>query len=63
VINNPSATSQSTNRDYRACCPQRAKSRVTDPTDYNSLVKVLGEKDMSVFQKKWEKFVLSLRAP
>jgi hypothetical protein len=35
----------------------------TDPTGYNSLRKVLGETDMNAFQKKWEKFVLSLRAP
>ena len=35
----------------------------TDPTGYNSLKKVLGETDMNAFQKKWETFVLSLRAP
>ena len=35
----------------------------TDPTGYESLKKVLGESDMDAFQKKWETFVLLLRAP
>ena len=32
----------------------------TDPTGYATLQRVLGEKDMQAFQKKWEKFVLGL---
>ena len=32
----------------------------TDPTGYKSLQKVLGERDMNAFQKKWEAFVLKL---
>lgn len=32
-----------------------------DPTGYNTLKQVLGEKDMEVFRAKWEKFVLGLR--
>lgn len=35
----------------------------TDPTGYETLQRVLGEKDMEAFQKKWEKFILGLRAP
>jgi hypothetical protein len=31
-----------------------------DSTGYKSLQKILGEHDMKTFQKKWEKFVLSL---
>ncbi|HUS58256.1 MAG TPA: hypothetical protein VM141_06370, partial [Planctomycetota bacterium] len=34
-----------------------------DPTGYETLKKVLGEKDMQAFQKKWEAFVLKLRFP
>ena len=34
-----------------------------DPTGYETLQRVLGEKDMNVFQKKWEQFVLGLKAP
>ena len=34
-----------------------------DPTGYRTLERVLGEKDMAAFQKSWEKYVLSLRAP
>ena len=34
-----------------------------DPTGYETLQRVLGEKDMDAFQKKWEKFILSLRTP
>jgi hypothetical protein len=32
-----------------------------DPTGYNTLRRVLGEKDMDSFKKKWEKFVVGLR--
>jgi hypothetical protein len=32
-----------------------------DATGYDSLQKVLGEADMELFKKKWEKFVLALR--
>jgi hypothetical protein len=32
----------------------------TDPTGYKSLQKVLGERDMTAFQRKWEAFVLKL---
>ena len=32
-----------------------------DPTGYETLKRVLGEKDMDAFQKKWEKFILGLR--
>lgn len=32
-----------------------------DPTGYKTLQRVLGEKDMDAFQKKWEKFILGLR--
>jgi len=32
-----------------------------DPTGYETLKRVLGEKDMEAFQKKWEKFILGLR--
>jgi hypothetical protein len=35
----------------------------TDPTGYETLKAVLGEKDMDAFKTKWEKFVLSLRFP
>ncbi len=34
-----------------------------DPTGYETLKKVLGEKDMDAFKKKWERFVLKLRFP
>ena len=33
-----------------------------DPTGYETLKRVLGEKDMAAFQKKWEQFILDLRA-
>ena len=33
----------------------------TDPTGYETLKRVLGEKNMGKFQKKWEKYVLDLR--
>ena len=32
-----------------------------DPTGYGSLQKVLGRRDMAVFQREWEAFVLGLR--
>jgi hypothetical protein len=32
-----------------------------DPTGYETLKRVLGERDMEAFQKKWEKFILELR--
>jgi hypothetical protein len=32
----------------------------TDPSGFDTLQKVLGEKDMDAFQKNWEKFVLGL---
>jgi hypothetical protein len=31
-----------------------------DPTGYKSLQKILGERDIHAFQKRWERFVLSL---
>lgn len=34
--------------------------RKTDPTGYKTLQKVTGERDMKVFQRKWEAFVLNL---
>ncbi len=34
-----------------------------DPTGYETLKRVLGEKDMGQFRRKWEKFVLSLSEP
>ncbi len=36
-------------------------ARKTDPTGYTTLVRVLGEADMADFQRRWSKFVLSLR--
>jgi hypothetical protein len=35
--------------------------QASDPSGYQSLQKVLGERDMNAFQKAWEKFVLQLR--
>jgi len=32
----------------------------TDPTGYKTLQSILGERDMPVFQRKWEKYVLAL---
>jgi len=32
-----------------------------DPTGYATLQRVLGEKNMAVYQKKWEKYILNLR--
>jgi len=34
-----------------------------DPTGYETLLEVLGEKDMADFQKRWEAWVLKLRFP
>jgi hypothetical protein len=34
-----------------------------DPTGYKTLTNILGEKDMTAFKKKWEKFVLELSFP
>lgn len=34
-----------------------------DPTGYNTLVRVLDQKDMAAFQKRWEDFVLKLAFP
>jgi hypothetical protein len=36
-------------------------ARATDPTGYDTLVAALGERDMTAFQKRWERWVLSLR--
>ena len=36
-------------------------SQKTDPSGYNSLQKVLGRRDMDVFQREWESFVLALK--
>ena len=33
-----------------------------DPTGYQTLQRVLDEKDMAAFQKKWEQFILGLRS-
>ena len=35
--------------------------RDTDPTGYFTLHKIIGERDLNVFQKRWEKWVLTLR--
>jgi hypothetical protein len=34
-----------------------------DPTGYRTLVRVLDEKDMAAFQKRWQAFVMKLRFP
>lgn len=39
------------------------KGRKEDPTGYKTLQKILGERDMQAFQKKWEAYVLKLRFP
>jgi len=36
------------------------KNKKSDPTGYQTLKSLLGEKDMDDFQKRWEKFVLKL---
>ena len=38
-------------------------NRKTDPTGYRTLQQILGEKDMSRFQKNWEKYILKLTFP
>ncbi len=38
-------------------------NRERDPTGYKTLVRILGQKDMKVFKKKWEKFTLSIDFP
>lgn len=39
------------------------KDRATDPSGWTALVRVLGEKDMAAFQKRWEAEVLALTFP
>ena len=39
------------------------KNRKEDPAGYQTLIKVLAEKDMAAFQKRWEKYVLELTFP
>ncbi len=39
------------------------KERSADPSGYTTLVKVLGEKDMAAFKKRWEAEVLTLTFP
>ena len=34
-----------------------------DPTGYQTLQKILNERDMPAFQKKWEQYILDLRSP
>lgn len=43
-------------RFYREFSARRAE----DPTGYRTLQRVLGERDMTAFQKRWERYVLSL---
>lgn len=38
-------------------------NRERDPTGYKTLVRVLGQRDMKVFKKKWEKFIVSIDFP
>lgn len=38
-------------------------NQAKDPSGFATLQKILGEKDMSAFQKKWEEFVMKLRFP
>ena len=38
-------------------------SHEEDPTGFGALKRVLGEKDMDAFKRKWERFVLKLRFP
>ncbi len=40
---------------------QFTKNSATDPTGYKTLQKVLGEQNMTTFQKHWEAYVLKLR--
>jgi len=39
------------------------RDQATDPSGYRTLQEVLGETDMTAFQKRWEKYVLGLRFP
>lgn len=39
------------------------KNQRKDPTGYKTLVKLLGERDMKAFQKRWEAWVLKLTFP
>ncbi|MCE5325724.1 MAG: hypothetical protein LLG01_04865 [Planctomycetaceae bacterium] len=39
------------------------RNQAKDPTGYQALKTVLGNPDMAVFQKQWEKWVLTLRFP
>ena len=41
---------------FRAACEK-------DPTGYETLRAILGEKDMAAFQKRWEAYVLGLSFP
>jgi len=36
-------------------------NRKTDPTGYKTLQKILGQKDMAAFEKKWQTYVLTLK--
>jgi hypothetical protein len=38
-------------------------ARAADPTGYNTLQSVLGERDMNAFKGKWERYVLKLTFP
>jgi len=42
---------------------QFRREHAADPTGYQTLQDVLGRKDMDVFQREWEAFVLKLRFP
>jgi len=44
---------------YHSFCANQAK----DPTGFETLKNILGEKDMIGFQKRWEEFVLKLTFP
>jgi len=46
-------------RYYRAFFADRR----TDPTGYQTLKRVLGERDMDAFHKRWQAFVLGLSFP
>ena len=50
------------NRDYLEAQYRRfLADREKDPSGYETLRELLGERDMTAFQKKWETFVLKLR--
>jgi hypothetical protein len=40
-----------------------AKDRATDPSGFTTLARVLGERDLAAFQKRWEAEVLTYRFP